>query len=134
MMPPFIFCVNLIIPGRPHHHLVMYFGIDDLANLGLEEGSKKHPYSTSLKKFLFGNSNEYRNKTLKFIADVKEGGFLLKTAVGARPFIIGKYMKQKFIRGDRYLEVIVDVGSSPTFEKLLRLNSKYVSSMLYKVE
>ena len=112
----------------------MYFGIDDLANLGLEEGSKKHPYSTSLKKFLFGNSNEYRNKTLKFIADVKEGGFLLKTAVGARPFIIGKYMKQKFIRGDRYLEVIVDVGSSPTFEKLLRLNSKYVSSMLYKVE
>ncbi len=126
-MPEFIFCVNMVLPGPPFYHLVMYFAIDDLSALGLTSGSKKHPYTSSIRKFLFGKSDEFRNKCLKFIPRVKEGSFLLKTAVGTKPFILGKYLDQKFIKGERYLEVIADVGSSTTFQKLVRLSSNYVS-------
>ena len=127
MMPAFVFCVNMILPGPPHYHLVMYFAIDDLSVLGLESGSAKHPYSSSLKRFLFGDSDEFRNKTLKMLPSVKEGSFLLKTAVGTRPFKLGNYINQRFIQGDRYLEVIADIGSSTTFQKLLSFSSNYVS-------
>mmetsp|Transcript_11845 Transcript_11845/g.14947 ORF Transcript_11845/g.14947 Transcript_11845/m.14947 type:complete len:163 (+) Transcript_11845:3-491(+) len=120
----------MILPGPPFYHLVMYFAIDDLSALGLTRGSKKHPYTELLRKFLFGKSDEYRNKCLKFIPRVKEGSFLLKTAVGTKPFILGKYLNQSFIKGDRYLEVIADVGSSATFQKLVRLSSNYNSKIV----
>ncbi len=127
-MPAFVFCVNLILPGPPYYHLVMYFAIDDLEALGLGNGRTRHPYSSSLRKFLFGKSDVYRNKALKMIPRVKEGSFLLKTAVGTKPLILGKYLDQQFIQGDRYLELIADVGSNSTFQKLLRMSSNYVSA------
>lgn len=109
----------------------MYFAIDDLAALGLENNGRfQKPYSSPLRKFLFGSSDDFRNKTLKMIPRVKEGSFLLKTAVGTKPFILGKYLDQKFIQGDRFLEVIADVGSSSTFQKLLRMTSNYVSERI----
>ena len=123
----------MILPGPPYYHLVMYFGIDGLEELGLISGSKKRSYTPSLKKFLFGNSDEFRNKTLKFLPNVKEGSFLLKTAVGTKPFILGNYLNQKFIRGERFLEVVADVGSSTTFQKLLKLSSNYVSPSSFQL-
>lgn len=117
----------MILPGPPFYHLVMYFGIDDLSKLGLESGCEKQPYSRSLQQFLFGDSDEYRNNTLKFIPHVKEGSFLLKTAVGTKPFILGNYLDVIFVKDDRYLEVIADVGSSSTFQRLMTLSSNYVS-------
>ncbi len=130
-MPPFVFCVNMVVPGNTNYHLVMYFAVDDLEELGLAEDSfsksSRKPFSESLKRFLFGSSDTYRNKVLKMIPRVKEGSFLMKTAVGKKPFILGKYLRQRFVQGDRYLEVIVDVSSSATTQKLLSLSAKYVS-------
>lgn len=129
-MPPFIFCVNLVLPGPPNYHLCMYFAVDDFDQLGISKSlknRKKKQYSTSLEKFLFGSSDEYRNKVLKMIPRVTEGSFLLKTAVGNKPFILGKYLEQKYVKDDRYLEAIVDVSSSPITQKLLGLSSVYVS-------
>jgi hypothetical protein len=126
-MPEFVFCMNMVLPGPPYYHLVMYFAIDDLSALGLKGGSNDRHFSSPLERFLFGNSDEFRNNTLKFIPHVKEGSFLLKTAVGTKPFILGKYLDQRFIQGDRYLEVISDVGSSTTFQQLVKLTSNYVS-------
>lgn len=135
-MPSFVFCVNMVLPGPPNYHLVMYFAVDNMEGLGLSNskawqmlssGSVNKPYSLQLQKFLFGDSDEYRNKVLKMIPRITEGSFLLKTAVGTKPFILGKYLKQTFVQGERFLEVIVDVGSSPTTQKLLGLKSVYVS-------
>ncbi len=108
----------------------MYFAVDDFDQLGISKSlknRKKKQYSTSLEKFLFGSSDEYRNKVLKMIPRVTEGSFLLKTAVGNKPFILGKYLEQKYVKDDRYLEAIVDVSSSPITQKLLGLSSVYVS-------
>jgi len=138
-MPAFIFCVNMVLPGPPHYHLVMYFAIDDLEKLGLSKhpGSQssvqgRMPFSNSLQKFLFGASDEYRNNVLKMIPRITEGSFLLKTAVGTKPFILGKYLKQSFVQDEhkRYLEVLVDVSSSAITQKLLGMSSVYVSSMV----
>ena len=141
-MPSFVFCVNMALPGPPNYHLVMYFAVDDMEVLGLSNpkawqmlspGSVNKPYSFQLQQFLFGDSDEYRNKVLKMIPRITEGSFLLKTAVGTKPFILGKYLKQTFVQGERFLEVIVDVGSSPTTQKLLGLKSVYVSSLHRKL-
>ena len=130
-MPAFIFCMNMVLPGPPHYHLVMYFAVDDLDKLGLNNHSRnrktQRQYSKSLYKFLFGESDQYRNQVLKMIPRISEGSFLLKAAVGAKPFILGKYLTQRFVREDRYLEAIIDVSSSPSTQKLLRLSSVYVS-------
>mmetsp|Transcript_17145 Transcript_17145/g.20927 ORF Transcript_17145/g.20927 Transcript_17145/m.20927 type:complete len:544 (+) Transcript_17145:80-1711(+) len=133
IMPPFVFCVNMVLPGPPHYHLVMYFAIDDFSLLGLSNNCVKHPYSSSLQKFLFGDSNEYRNKKFKLIPRLTEGSFLLKTVVGTKPFILGKYLNQSFIKGDRYLEVVADVGSSKTFQKLMTMSSSYVSYFTFVI-
>lgn len=135
-MPPFVFCMNMVLPGPPHYHLVMYFAIDDIEKLGIQrenkqnihQSEKKH-YSSLLQKFLFGESDTIRNKILKMIPRVTEGSFLLKTAIGTKPFILGKYLDQKFVRHERYLEAIVDVSSSATTQKLLGLSSVYVSCL-----
>jgi hypothetical protein len=132
-MPSFVFCVNMVLPGPPNYHLVIYFAVDNMEGLGLSRwqmhssNSVNKPYSLQLRKFLSGDSDEYRNKVLKMIPRITEGSFLLKTAVGTKPFILGKYSKQTFVHGERFLEVIVDVGSSPTTQKLLGLKSVYVS-------
>jgi len=138
-MPSFVFCVNMVLPGPPNYHLVMYFAVDDMEGLGLSNpkawqmlspGSVNKPYSFQLQQFLFGDSDEYRNKVLKMIPRITEGSFLLKTAVGTKPFILGKYLKQTFVQGERFLEVIVDVGSSPTTQKLLGLKSVYKNKIV----
>jgi len=136
-MPPFIFCVNMLLPGPPNYHLVIYFAVDDLDQLGLSDpngrtskSSGNNPYSCPLQQFFFGDSDDYRNKVLKMIPRITEGSFLLKTAVGTKPFILGKYLKQTCVRGERFLEIIVDVGSSPTTQKLLGLRSVYKNKIV----
>uniref|UniRef100_A0A6S8UH01 Protein ENHANCED DISEASE RESISTANCE 2 C-terminal domain-containing protein n=1 Tax=Chaetoceros debilis TaxID=122233 RepID=A0A6S8UH01_9STRA len=126
-MPPFVFCMNMVLPGPPHYHLVMYYAVDNLEELGLSDGpkSKSKPFSKILKQFLFGSSDGHRNQVLKIIPLVKEGSFLLKRAIGSKPLILGKYLDQKFVQGERFLEAIVDVSSSVTTQKLLKLSAAY---------
>ena len=121
--------MNMVLPGPPHYHLVMYYAVDNLEELGLSDGpkSKSKPFSKILKQFLFGSSDGHRNQVLKIIPLVKEGSFLLKRAIGSKPLILGKYLDQKFVQGERFLEAIVDVSSSVTTQKLLKLSAAYVS-------
>jgi len=115
MMPKFVFCINITLPGTPNHHFIMYWAIDDFASHGIRgQGSKKDvkPHSKLLDDFFFGPSDKFRNKVLKVIPRIIEGNVFLKAVIGSSPLLLGKQLKPTYIRSDRFLEVIIDVSSS----------------------
>jgi hypothetical protein len=56
-----------------------------------------------------------------------KGNFVVKKAVGRKPTILGKKVKQHYIRNDRFFELIVDVGSDSIAKKVVGLCGGYVS-------
>ena len=131
-MPPFVFCMNMVFPGPPHYHLVMYFAVDDSSILceGSDNGNDEHSRckNKALCDFLLGSSDEFRDRYLKLIPRVVEGSFLFRRAVGSNPVIMGRYLETNYIRGERFLECVVDLSSSPLTQKIIRLSNSYVSS------
>ena len=149
-MPPFIFCVNITVPTKPAHHLVMYYAVDDfslidpsvLASTDGTNGKGKSktvenfnvnannaPFRRLASRFFFGNSDEFRDKTFKLIPRIVSGNFVVKKAVGSKPTILGKKLKQRYIQDDRFFELIVDVHSDKIAKKIVSLCSGHVSTV-----
>lgn len=122
--PPFLFCVNIRIPhstkGR-EYHIVSYFAVDDLSTI---DGTGPCPSSALARRFFFGDAeddDEYRDATFKFIPRIVKGNPIVKNAVGAKPVIMGKKLKQTYVRGEKFLELIIDVGSDPVADKIVKM-------------
>ena len=127
-MPPFIFCINITVPGKPAHHFVVYYAIDDIALIHPKEnGEYKTPFHALASRFFFGDSDKFRDSTFKLIPRIVKGNFVVKKAVGRKPTILGKKVKQHYIRNDRFFELIVDVGSDSIAKKVVGLCGGYVS-------
>ena len=129
-VPPFIFCINITLPGKPAHHLVMYYAVDDMSILNAEDESSITPFHRLAKDFFFGESNDYRDSTFKLIPRIVDGNFVVKKAVGSKPTILGKKVKQHYIRSDRFLELIVDVGSDKIAKKVVGLSVGYAKTLV----
>mmetsp|Transcript_41980 Transcript_41980/g.100882 ORF Transcript_41980/g.100882 Transcript_41980/m.100882 type:complete len:1103 (+) Transcript_41980:157-3465(+) len=126
-VPPFIFCVNIVLPGPPFFHGVFYFAVDDMSTI---DGSDGTPSSKLCQKFLFGESDEFRDKTFKLIPRIVEGNFLVRKAVGSTPAIMGNKLKQYYVRNERFMEVILDCGSSPVATGVIRLSLGYAKTLV----
>ena len=126
-MPPFIFVVNIILPGPPFFHGVFYYAVDDVSTINGEDGT---PSSKLCQRFLFGNSDEFRDKTFKLIPRIVEGNFMVRKAVGSTPAIMGTKLKQSYVRNERFMEVILDCGSSPVATGVIRLSLGYAKSLV----
>mmetsp|Transcript_18036 Transcript_18036/g.25423 ORF Transcript_18036/g.25423 Transcript_18036/m.25423 type:complete len:460 (-) Transcript_18036:973-2352(-) len=117
-LPDFIFAINLVVPGAPrNYHLVMYFGCDDISIIK----STDTPFGRVANKFFFGDSDDFRTSTFKLIPSIVDGNFVVKNAVGSKPAILGKKLKQNYIRTDRFLELICDIGSNPVADSIVKL-------------
>lgn len=124
-MPPFIFCVNIVVPGKPSFHVVFYYAVDnkDLIDPRAIHGDNSQPEFTKLaSKFFFGDSDTFRDKTFKLIPRIAKGNFIVKKAVGSKPALIGTKVKQHYIRNDRFFELIIDVGSDKIAKKIVGLS------------
>jgi len=126
-MPPFVVIINLILPGPPTYHLVMYFAVDDMSNI---DGSDGTPFSKLANKFFFGDSDEFRDNTFKLIPKIVEGNFLVRSAAGSKPVITGTKLKQHYIQGDRHFELILDIGSSSVAAGVVRLSLGYAKTLV----
>ena len=129
-MPPYIFCINITIPGKPAHHLVMYYAIDDISLIQPQEqknGENLAPFHAIASKFFFGDSDKFRDSTFKLVPRIVKGNFVVKKAVGRKPTILGGKVKQHYIQNDRFFELIVDVGSDNIAKKVVGLCGGYVS-------
>lgn len=129
-MPPFVFCVNITVPGKTCYHLVMYYAVDDFSLIRpIEKGQEvtTTPFRELASRFFFGSSDEFRDSTFKLIPRIVKGNFIVKKAVGSKPTILGKRLKQHYIQDDRFFELIIDVGSNEIAKSVVGLSCGYVS-------
>mmetsp|Transcript_36831 Transcript_36831/g.89457 ORF Transcript_36831/g.89457 Transcript_36831/m.89457 type:complete len:996 (-) Transcript_36831:568-3555(-) len=126
-MPPFVFVVNIVLPGPPFYHAVFYYAVDDLSTIDGTDGTGS---SKLCKEFLFGDSDEFRNKTFKLIPQIVEGNFIVRKAVGSTPAIMGTKLAQYYSRSERFVEVILDCGSSQVATGVIRLSLGYAKSLM----
>lgn len=126
-MPPFIFVVNIVLPGPPFYHGVYYYAINDMRTI---DGSDGTPSSKLCNKFFFGDSDEFRDRTFKLIPQIVQGNFIVRKAVGSTPAIMGKKLRQLYVKSDRFMEVVLDCGSSPVATGVIRLSLGYAKSLV----
>jgi hypothetical protein len=100
-LPLFVFDVNLCIPaGRnQYYHQVSYFGIHDLDEVLYSE----IPFGKLMNRFLFHESDSFRDQTFKLIPKIVKGNDVVRKAVGTKCSILGEKIKQNYIRGERFL-------------------------------
>jgi len=125
-LPEFIFCVNLAVPGPPFYHVVIYFGCDDLENLV----DMDTPLGRLATPFFFGDSDDFRDNTFKLVPRIVDGNFMVKKAVGSKPAILGRKLKQHYIRTQRFFELIVDIQSDAIAKKVVALSVGYAKTLI----
>ncbi|KAL2527679.1 Protein ENHANCED DISEASE RESISTANCE 2 [Abeliophyllum distichum] len=99
---------NLQVPGSTHYSMVFYFVTKELVPGSL------------LKRFVDGD-DEFRNCRLKLIPSVPKGSWIVRQSVGSTPCLLGKAVDCNYIRGPKYLEIDVDIGSSTVANGVLGL-------------
>ena len=126
-LPPFVFILNIVLPGPPFYHGVFYYAIDDMSCIDGTDGTAS---SKLCNDFFFGASDEFRHKTFKLIPQIVEGNFLVRKAVGSTPAIMGTKLRQLYVRNERFMEVILDCGSSSVATGVIRLSLGYAKTLV----
>ncbi|XAR70714.1 hypothetical protein NMG60_11027674 [Bertholletia excelsa] len=104
----FSIVVNVQVPGSTHYSMVFYFVMKELLPGSL------------LQRFVDGD-DEFRNSRLKLIPSVPKGSWIVRQSVGSTPCLLGKAVDCNYIRGPKYLEIDVDIGSSTVANGVLGL-------------
>jgi len=125
--PPFIFVINIVVPAAQCFHAVFYYAVDDVSTI---DGSDGTPSSKLCEKFIFGDSDQFRDETFKLIPRIVEGNFLVRKAVGSTPAIMGTRLKQYYVRNKRFMEIVLDCGSSQVAEGVLKLSLGYAKTLV----
>ena len=125
-LPEYVFGVNLAMPGPPFYHIMIYFGCDE-KDLLMDTDT---PLGRLTKPFFFGDSDEFRDNTFKLIPRIVDGNFVVRKAVGSKPTILGRKLKQHYIRKPRYFELIVDIESDAIAKKVVALSVGYAKSLV----
>ncbi|KAH8499681.1 hypothetical protein H0E87_015059 [Populus deltoides] len=99
---------NLQVPGSTHYSMVFYFVTKELVPGSL------------LQRFVDGD-DEFRNSRFKLLPSVLQGSWIMRQSVGSTPCLLGKAVDCNYIRGPKYLEVDVDIGSSAVASGVLWL-------------
>ena len=126
-MPPFVFAINIVLPGPPNYHMVFYYAID---NLSMIDGSDGTPSSKLCHEFFFGKDDAFRDNTFKLIPQIIEGNFMVRKAVGSTPVIMGNKILQTYVQGERFFELIIDTGSSSVAAGVIRICNGYAKCIV----
>ncbi|KAK1276595.1 hypothetical protein QJS04_geneDACA004066 [Acorus gramineus] len=109
-MKSFLFAVNLQIPGREFHSAVFYFAAEDPI-----------PPGSLFYRFVHGD-DAFRNERFKIVNRIVKGPWIVKAAVGNyAACLLGKALTCHYHRGENYLEIDVDIGSSAIANAILHL-------------
>lgn len=104
----FSIIINVQVPASSHYSMVFYFVTKELVP------------GTLLQRFVDGD-DEFRNSRLKLIPSVPKGSWIVRQSVGSTPCLLGKAVDCNYIRGPKYLEIDVDIGSSTVANGVLGL-------------
>lgn len=126
-LPPYVVAINIIVPGPPYYHLVMYYKVDDMDAINGKAGT---PFSELANKFFFGEDDKFRDETFKLIPRIVDGNFVVRKAVGSTPAIMGTKLKQYYVRTDRFFELILDVGSSAVASNVVKIAKGFAKTLI----
>ena len=112
-LEPFIFIINMAVPGSPQYSVVFYFALPACI-LG-----QNREYRV-LQNY-FNGTQEYCDARLKLIPLVAEGNWIVKRGVGSTPAILGSKLKISYFKGKNYFESVVDIGVSSMGGAIVRL-------------
>ncbi|GFZ08633.1 similar to ENHANCED DISEASE RESISTANCE 2 [Actinidia rufa] len=113
----FSIVVNVQVPGSTHYSMVFYFVTKELVSGSL------------LQRFVDGD-DDFRNSRLKLIPSVPKGSWIVRQSVGSTPCLLGKAVDCNYIRGPKYLEIDVDIGSSTVANGVLGLVIGVITSLV----
>ncbi|XVE57330.1 hypothetical protein DITRI_Ditri04bG0082500 [Diplodiscus trichospermus] len=99
---------NFQVPGSTCYSMVFYFVTKEVV-----PGSLLHR--------IVDGDDEFRNSRLKLIPSVPKGSWIVRQSVGSTPCLLGKAVDCNYIRGPKYLEVDIDIGSSTVANGVLGL-------------
>lgn len=112
-----LLAVNFMLPGPPHVCLVFYMQLKEEYSL-----SQNMP-SIALLKYFLEADDRFRDGHFKIIPKVVQGSWVVKQGVGNSPAVVGKKLRQAYHRGDGYLEIDIDLGSSSVAGAILNMVS-----------
>ncbi|KAG3111372.1 hypothetical protein PI124_g9557 [Phytophthora idaei] len=122
---PFIFIINFMLPGPPHHSLVLYFTPEDPSEM-----KKNSVFADLCHEVLRGPNDEFRAQRIKLIPRVVQGTWPIREGVGTTPAILGTKIYQKYYQGKNYLEADYDIGSSTVATGVLNLLLGYSRDLI----
>ncbi|KAL5998016.1 hypothetical protein ACLOJK_008950 [Asimina triloba] len=115
---PFVWAFNLQVPSRENYSAIAYFVTLD----PIPEGSL-------MDQFLKGD-DVFRNSRLKLIANIVKGPWIVRTAVGEQAIcILGRAVSCKYITGENYIEVDIDIGASMVANAIVHLAFGYITTL-----
>ncbi|CAM9595067.1 unnamed protein product, partial [Choristocarpus tenellus] len=74
--------------------------------------------------------NDYRNKRLKMFPRVAQGAWVVRKAVGSKPFLVGQKLTCRYFQGKGFMETDVDIGSSVVAYNATSLAMGYAKSLV----
>ena len=94
--------------------MVFYYAVDDLSTI-----------SKLCQEFFFGKDDTFRDDTFKLIPQIIEGNFMVRKAVGSTPAIMGNKIKQTYVQGEQFFELMIDTGPSAVAAGVIRICNGY---------
>jgi len=129
---PFVFMVHIQIPGPPFYSFVAYFvAKKETSNaifrdkLSVDDLKITSEHKDLALRFFKGEDDELRNDRFKLVPRIVEGPFIVRRGVPSKPALLGRKLTQRYFRGDNYLELCVDVGSSIVAWKITQMSVGY---------
>ncbi|XP_058730046.1 protein ENHANCED DISEASE RESISTANCE 2-like [Vicia villosa] len=115
---PFVWAFNLQLPTKDNYSAVAYF-------------TNKEPVveGSLMDRFLKGD-DAFRNSRLKLIANIVNGPWIVRKAVGEQAIcIIGRALSCKYSVTENFMEVDIDIGSSMVASAIVHLAFGYVTTL-----
>ncbi|XP_022133494.1 protein ENHANCED DISEASE RESISTANCE 2-like isoform X2 [Momordica charantia] len=119
--PEFFFVVNIQVPGTTMYTLALYY----MMRTPLES-------SPLLKSFVEGDDT-FRNSRFKLIPYISQGSWIVKQSVGKKACLLGHALEVHYFRGNNYMEVEIDVGSSTVARGVVNLVLGYLNNLVIEM-
>ncbi|KAL1542435.1 protein ENHANCED DISEASE RESISTANCE 2-like [Salvia divinorum] len=117
----FFFVINIQIPGPTMYNLTLYY----MLKTPLEE-------TPLLEKFVNGDDT-FRNLRFKLIPYISQGSWIVKQSVGKKSCLLGQSLEVNYFRGNNYLELDIDVGSSTVARGVVNLVLGYLNNLVIEM-
>ncbi|EER91476.2 hypothetical protein BDA96_01G231400 [Sorghum bicolor] len=117
----FFFVVNIQVPGSTTYSLALYYMMDTPL--------EKVPL---LERFVNGD-DAFRNSRFKLIPYISKGSWIVKQSVGKKACLVGQALEINYFRGNNYLELGVDIGSSTVARGVVSLVLGYLNNLVIEM-